>query len=142
MINIIISIVIFLSIKMSILLAYFYWHYLERPKDLFLVMSNYVNFWVFFFSVNRVLKSLFAPWKKIEYATEKNTFDIVAWLDVIFSNIFSRTIGFIMRLFLLCVFVIFEVLTMTIGILSITFWILMPIIFGYLLFYIFFKINV
>lgn len=127
---------------MSILLAYFYWHYFERPKDLFFVMSNYVNFWVFFFSVGRVLKSLFAPWKKIEYAAGKNNLDIVVWLDVIFSNIFSRTIGFIMRLFLLCFFVIFEVLTLTIGILSIVFWILMPIIFGYILFYIFFKMNV
>lgn len=121
---------------MSLFLAYFYWHYIERPKDLFGILSNYVNFWVFFFSVGRVMRSLLAPWKKIEYRAPKNVFEISVWADVIFSNIFSRTMGFIMRTCLLLVFVVIEVLTLTLGVLVITVWVLLPILLIYALFFV------
>ncbi|MCK9578140.1 hypothetical protein M0R01_01430 [bacterium] len=127
---------------MSIILAYFYWHYIERPKDLFNIMSNYVNFWVFFFSIERVIKSLFSPWKKIEYKVPKNVFDILVWADVIFSNIFSRVMGFIIRTVLILVFVLIEFLTLTLGVLVILFWILLPILLAYALFMILSETNV
>ncbi|MCK9393332.1 hypothetical protein M0Q03_00835, partial [bacterium] len=66
---------------MSIFSAYFYWHYSERLKEIFLAMSNYVNFWVFFFSIKMVLKSLFLPWKRIESIPQKTGFDISIWAN-------------------------------------------------------------
>ncbi|MFA6252100.1 MAG: hypothetical protein WCX74_01730 [Candidatus Paceibacterota bacterium] len=127
---------------MSIILTYIYWHYIERPKDLFNILSNYTNFWIFFFSVGRVLKSLFDPWKKIEYSVPKNVLDISVWAEVAFSNIFSRTMGFIMRVFLLIVFVALEFITLTLGVIIITFWILLPVFLGYALFFILTRPNV
>jgi len=127
---------------MSIFLAYFYWHYLERLKDIFLVMSNYVNFWVFFFSVKIVLRSLFLPWKKVESVPQKTGFDIFIWANNFFFNIVSRVIGFIMRIFLLCFFIICETVTLTVGIVSIVVWLFLPLIVAYLIIYGFSKNNV
>lgn len=127
---------------MSIFLSYFYWHYLERLKDIFLVMSNYVNFWVFFFSIKIILRSLFSPWKKIESVPQKTGFDIVIWANNVFFDIVSRVIGFIMRVFLLGFFVICEVITLTIGVVLLVVWLFLPLIIAYIIIYSFSKMNV
>lgn len=127
---------------MSIFFAYFYWHYLERLRDIFLVMSNYVNFWVFFFSVKTVLKSLFLPWKKIESVPQRTGFDISIWANNLFFDIVARVIGFIMRIFLLGFFVICETVTLIIGVVLLAVWLFLPLIISYIIIYSFSKINV
>ncbi|MFA6348200.1 MAG: hypothetical protein WCX30_02085 [Candidatus Paceibacterota bacterium] len=127
---------------MSIFSAYFYWHYSERLKEIFLAMSNYVNFWVFFFSIKMVLKSLFLPWKRIESIPQKTGFDISIWANNIFFDIVSRVIGLAMRVFLLCFFVLCEIVTLSVGVLFIVIWLFLPLIVVYIIIYGFLKINV
>lgn len=77
----------------------------------------------------------------MEYSVPQNVADILVWADVIFSNIFSRAIGFIVRVFVLLVFVVMEFITLTAGVVIITLWILLPVLLIYGLFLIP-KINV
>ncbi|MDD5639516.1 MAG: hypothetical protein PHR47_01770 [Candidatus Pacebacteria bacterium] len=105
-------------------------------------MSNYVNFWVFFFSIKIILRSLFSPWKKIESVPQKTGFDIVIWANNVFFDIVSRVIGFIMRVFLLGFFVICEVITLTIGVVLLVVWLFLPLIIAYIIIYSFSKMNV
>jgi hypothetical protein len=120
--------------KENIIIEWLVWHFLEMPKFLFLVWKNYIMFAVNYFSLPLLLKTLISPWRRNAWIFPK-VFDIQEYANVIVSNIFSRVIGFILRIILIIVGAIFQVLVLIIGILAILFWILIPfiLIFGIVL---------
>jgi hypothetical protein len=127
---------------MSIAIAYFYWYYLERTREIADIIGGYVRYWVFFFSTKQVLRSLFAPWKMIDSDAMEGNLSLKQFLEGAFSNLFSRVMGLIMRTVLLAFFVAIEVVTIVIGVAIFVVWLVMPIALVWIIIYSFTKLNV
>ena len=100
---------------MNILIKYLYWQLILVPKKVLLILKNYLAFGFDFFSIKETLRSLFSPWRRYVWDYGRG-FDIGRYLEVFFSNIIARTIGFIMRLFLIAFFLIYEVVVLVLGV--------------------------
>ena len=107
------------------------WHFWEIPKSLFDIWKNYITFATNYFSLSLLLSTLFSPWRRNAWRFPK-IFDIQEYANVVISNVFSRIIGFILRIVLIITGAIFQVIVLIAGILVIIFWLLIPfiIIFG------------
>ena len=100
---------------MNIFIKYLYWQLILTPKKVLLILKNYLSFGFDFFSIKETLRSLFSPWRRYAWDYGRG-FDIARYLEVFFSNIITRVIGFIMRLFLIIFFIIYEVIVLALGI--------------------------
>jgi hypothetical protein len=125
---------------MPIVAAYFYWYYFEKTKDVINIIWGYIRYWVFFFSVKQILNSLFSPWKMMDLPQKGNMIEEI--FQTAFNNLISRVLGLLIRLVLLCVFMIMEVITIVIGVSIFILWIFMPIALVWIIIYSFTKINV
>lgn len=100
---------------MNIFIKYLYWQLILTPKKVLTILKNYLTFGFDFFSIKETLRSLFSPWRRYLWDYGRG-FDIGKYLEVLLSNIITRIIGFIMRLFLITFFVIYEVIILILGI--------------------------
>lgn len=76
------------------------------------------------FSVNLLLPTLFEPWRRITTTPGRSLEDKMhAWID----NMFSRLVGFVVRLFVLFVAVITLAVVAVLTILEMIAWPLMPL---------------
>lgn len=76
------------------------------------------------FSVNQLLSTLFAPWRRIiTYPGASLPEKFRAWTD----NIFSRTIGFVIRLFVLFAALLVTIFISILTLIELIIWPLLPI---------------
>ena len=115
----------------NIIVSWIMWHFWQAPKFLFSVWKNYILFAANYFSLPLLLKTLFSPWRRNDWKYPK-AFDVMEFLNVFLSNIFSRIIGFILRIVLIIAGVSLQIFVLIAGIAVIVFWLLIPfiIIFG------------
>lgn len=102
---------------MNILIKYLYWQLVLTPKKVLTITRNYLAFGLEFFSIRGTIRSLFSPWRRYMWDYGRG-FDPGKWLEVLFSNIITRVIGFIMRLFLIVFFIIYEIVVLILGIIA------------------------
>ena len=98
---------------------YFIWHYGRAYVDMFVVWANLLWFVVHFFSIPRLLKTLFSPWKRMTETVGKKDFEDIAGSIVV--NLMSRVLGAFVRL-ILVVFGLVLMLLMSVGILVFAFY--------------------
>ncbi len=111
----------------NIIVDWIMWHFWEMPKFLVAIWNNYIMFAVNFFSLPQLLKTLFSPWRRNAWVFPK-IFDIQEYANVFISNIFSRLIGFGMRIILIIAGAVFQIFILLAGIIIILLWILIPFI--------------
>lgn len=99
---------------MNIFIKYLYWQLILTPKKVLSILKNYLIFGLDFFSINETLHSLFSPWRRYMWDYGRG-FDIGRYIETFASNIITRVIGFVMRLFLITLFLIYEVIVLIIG---------------------------
>lgn len=99
---------------MNILIKYLYWQLIITPKKVLSIIRNYLSFGLEFFSIGETLRSLFSPWRRYLWDYGRG-FDIARYFEVFLSNIITRVIGFIMRLFLIITFLIYEAIILALG---------------------------
>jgi hypothetical protein len=102
---------------MNIFIKYLYWQLILTPKKILTITKNYLAFGIEFFSIKETMRSLFSPWRRYTWGYDRG-FDIGKYLEVFLSNIMTRTIGFVMRLFLIVFFITYEVFVLVIGIIA------------------------
>ena len=112
---------------MILILEYFYWQFIEIPKRIGNVFLNLIWLGYKFFSIDYCFKTLFSPWRKIIWSYKKG-FDLGNRMEILFSNTFSRFIGFLMRVFIITFFIIYEFLIFLAWIILTLIWTLLPII--------------
>lgn len=112
---------------MNIFLKFLYWQFILSPKKVLLITKNYLLFGCEFFSIKGTLKSLFSPWKMTSWSYGKGL-DVGRYFETFISNIFTRIIGFVMRTFLIIVFVIFEIFIIITGTICFILSIIYPIL--------------
>lgn len=85
-----------------ILLAYSKWHYGRGLKELLGVAHNFLWFVGHFFSFNLLLKTLFAPWKRLGENYSGN-FNLEAFASALIVNTLMRVVGFATRSIILII---------------------------------------
>jgi hypothetical protein len=119
---------------MNIFIKYLYWQLILTPKKVLSIIKNYLAFGLDFFSIKETLRSLFSPWRRYLWDYGRG-FDIARYFEVFLSNVITRAIGFIMRLFLISFFLIYELVILILGIILFFASIIYPFFFIGLLIY-------
>jgi len=112
--------------KGNIFSEWILWQFYEVPIFLLEVWKNYLSFAANIFSVKTLLKTLFSPWRKYNWRYPKG-FDIVEFFNTLISNIFSRILGFLMRIVLIITGLLLWVLVFLTGMAVIVCWVLTPL---------------
>ena len=123
--------------KENIFVTWFFWQFLEMPKFLLGVWKNYILFALNYLSLPVLLKSLFAPWRRYRWNYPK-IIDVGELLTTFFSNVFSRFLGFLMRIVLIIIGAIFQIFVLIIGAIIFLLWLLVPFIIVIGLLFVFF----
>ncbi len=105
-------------------MGYFFWYYQE---GVFLLIKKWILFLksvIYYFSPLHLLKSLFAPWKRMVITYEEAGFNLQKYIEVITFNFISRFIGAFVRFFLLITGLLVFVICFVMGALLIPFYLL------------------
>lgn len=121
---------------MNFFLKFVKWYYLKIPKNIIKIWINYLLFSIHFFSVPILIRSLFAPWKRISILQKGGGLQTI--FDVVTFNLISRSIGFISRISLIFAAVFFFLFIFIFGIFFFFFWLVLPFnLFAYFVVYFF-----
>ena len=108
------------------LLDFSFWYYTRAFRDIFAVWFNFMWFIVHFFSIPLLLRTLFAPWKRI--TDESRPKSIEDFLATHLMNVMSRVLGAMARVAVIACGVLF----LFIGILALFFvlalWVCLPVV--------------
>ncbi len=111
----------------NVIIQYFVWHFHDMPKELGRAWKNYLHFYLSFFSVVALIRTLFAPWHSYQWDYGRG-FSFSRYAETFISNTFARFLGAIIRSVLIIVGLIFEIFIFVIGAIVFLTWILLPII--------------
>ena len=107
---------------------YFVWHYSTALSDILHIWWNYLWFVNHLFSVPDVLRTWFAPWKRLQ---EKKVNIIISPEDFfanIFVNLIMRMVGFVVRTALLGVALLCFLVIFIGGLSFLALWIFLPVL--------------
>jgi hypothetical protein len=111
--------------KESILIQYLSWHFISCFKGLLNVWRSFLLFNLNYWSLPLLLRTLFSPWRRYQYSYGKG-FDIKRFFEVLTFNSISRTMGFIMRTFLIVFGILTELALLLGGVLALLCWLVLP----------------
>ena len=110
----------------NILFQWFYWHYLEMPKELLRAWKNFLKFNFEYFSIRLLIKTLFFPWRRYQMSYGRG-FDIGRFFESFFSNLIFRTLGAIVRSVLIFIGLLAQFFIIFIGVIIIALWLFLPL---------------
>lgn len=116
-----------MTISQNIVWQYLEWHFYDQPRKILKTWKGFLLFNLEFFSVFLLIKTFVSPWRQYTWAYPRGL-DIPKDLEALFSNLISRTLGAILRTFLILVGVFFEILILIIGFLIFVGWLVLPAI--------------
>lgn len=112
---------------LSIVQDYFLWHYSRAFREIFHVWLNLLWFIIRFFSIPQLIRSWFAPFKRITEERRRGfSFEDVAGYIII--NLLSRLVGAILRTILIVIGLVFLFATIVAGALTQLLWVFVPAI--------------
>jgi len=111
----------------NLLVVWAKWQFNEVPNFLLGVWNNYIMFASNYFSLPILFKTFFSPWRKYRWRYPKS-WDVKEFFNTLISNLFSRVIGAVMRLFLIVFGILFQIFILLAGSVMFLLWLFMPII--------------
>jgi len=114
----------------NILIQYLSWQFFDVPKKLIRAWKNLLLFNLNYFSIPLLIKTLFAPWRRYKMSYGRG-FDIGRYFEAFISNLIFRTLGAIVRIFLIIIGLFAEVFIILAGIIVFFGWLLGPVILIY-----------
>jgi len=109
----------------NIVLQYLSWHFLEAPKNILAAWKNFLKFGLNYFSVPLLIRTLLSPWHKYYWSYPRGFYP-GKYLEVFISNLISRVIGAISRIFLIIFGVLAEIFIVFAGIIILFGWLILP----------------
>lgn len=108
-------------------------YYSLSIKNFVEAVVNLFIFFPYFFSVLTLLKTLFHPWKNLHVKKATPGFSFSEWLDLLFFNLISRSIGFFMRFSIVIFYFLLQIFfIMSLPFIALIFFLYIPI--GYLIY--------
>lgn len=111
----------------TIILQWVSWQFLEMPVNILKAWKNFLKFGLYYFSIPSLLKTLFSPWHRYKWNYPRG-FDIRKYFEVFISNLVSRFIGAVLRLFLIIFGIIFEIFIVIFGMIILLGWLFLPLL--------------
>jgi len=119
--------VIEISQRQNIFFQWISWQFFDVPKNIFIGWKNFLKFGLNYFSVPLLLKTLFSPWRRYTWPYPK-AFDIGKHFEIFFSNLISRILGFVLRVFLIFFGLLVEIFIIFAGFIVLLGWLVLPIL--------------
>lgn len=117
------------SRTVSLLPLFLRWYFVERPAHILRTFFTYLRALQESFSILFLMKTLFAPWKRIVDAYPQNWFNIRALTETFLFNTVTRLVGAVIRLMAIVTGVLL-LLAVIVGFLAyFILWILFPLAF-------------
>ena len=109
----------------NIFLQYLVWQFWEMPGNILKAWGNFLKFGINYFSLPLLLRTFFSPWRQYKWSYGKG-FDIGRYLEVFISNLISRTLGAVLRVFLIIIGILVEVFIIFAGMIIFFGWLILP----------------
>ncbi len=109
------------------MIDYLRWHYGMAYRDLTRVWLNYLWFVAHFFSLGILLRTLFAPYKRMKEKNEKGL-DFQAIGEMIAVNTVMRLVGFLLRIIVLTIGLAVLSVVLVLGLILYPIWTIMPVL--------------
>lgn len=111
----------------NIIISWIEWHFIDAPIFLLGAWRNILLFNLHFFSISFLLKTIFSYWHKYSWRYRRG-FTILEYIEVFFSNIISRVLGALARIFLIIIATFSQMVIFIIGVMLIISWVFLPLI--------------
>jgi len=111
----------------NFVLTWLRWQYIESPRALIKIISNFLRFNLSFFSFSLLLKTLFHPWRKYQESYGRG-FDPKKFFSALSFNAISRVLGAIVRILVITIGGVSTLLLLLLGLVAFIFWILSPVL--------------
>lgn len=111
----------------NIVFQYIFWQIFEVPKNIFKAWKNFFLFYLNYFSIPELVKTFFSHWRRYRWEYPKG-FELGIYFEVFFSNLISRSLGVVLRTFLIIAGLIWEIFIIFSGLLVLIGWFLLPIL--------------
>ena len=118
----------------NILFQYIFWQFWESPKNVFAAWLNFLKFGLHYFSLQLLLKTLFSPWRRYRWYYPRGFYP-AKYLEVFLSNLISRILGMVLRVFLLIAGISFEIFIFFAGLIVFFGWLALPLLLIRVFFY-------
>lgn len=112
---------------MPIIFKWLKWHYADAFRGLLRAWGNFLWFVANYFSLKGLVFSLLSHWKKDRLSYGRG-FDPIRFFNVFLSNMISRVLGMVIRLFVIAFALIVEILVFLAGLFVVLLWILLPLV--------------
>lgn len=112
----------------SVAKNYLVWHYSTAYHDLIRIWWNYIWFVNHLFSVPDVLRSWFAPFKRLQEEKVNLLMHPEAYFSNFFVNLIMRVVGFMLRTALLGMALVSFVFVISLGIFMLVLWTALPVL--------------
>ena len=112
---------------MLLIVVFWRWYYGEAVKNVLTAWRNFILFALNYFSIPLLLKTLLAPWKR-DITKRPKGLDLKKFFEFIAFNLISRSIGFLLRIFMVVIGTIFLIVTIIAGAVFFALWIILPLI--------------
>lgn len=113
--------------KKLIYTQFFTWYLIDQPRAILRAWKNFLKFNLEYFSIVLLLKTLFSPWRRYIWSYGRG-FDFKTYLEAFTSNVISRGLGALLRVFLILIGVALELFLFFAGMTVLALWFLWPII--------------
>jgi len=111
-----------------IFFKYLVWHYGKALLEFTAIYKNLINFVYNFFSIPILLRSFFAPWRRLGEEYPKDVLKIEEMASVLVINFLMRLVGIVMRTVLIVVGLVTLLLMIILYPVLVIFWLLLPLI--------------
>ncbi len=101
---------------------FFSWYFIELPKQIKHVWVNYLWFFEKYFAIRELFHNYAAPWKGLSFERESVGFDFGEMFYVVFSNVFSRFMGMLIRTVALAIGLLIMIMVFLAGIVAFLVW--------------------
>ncbi len=122
------------KITKNLFFDWFFWHFKDAPIEIYGSWLDFLKFNLEFFSVIVLFKTLFSPWERVSERYYGGISNITENLQILIFNIFSRILGFLVRMIFILIGIVFQIMIFIFGILVLISWFLLPLLFFFGLF--------
>jgi len=113
---------------LAVIVHYLIWHYGRAVVEFSHIYKNIIAFIFNFFSVPILLKSYFAPWRRMGEAYPKDVLNFGELASVLVVNLIMRLVGIVMRTVMIIVGLSVTLLVIVFYPIILSFWLGLPFI--------------